>query len=362
MFRRAQELDRLNLPFAVVTIIGSDGIVPRRSGRMLVTEQGETESTIGGHLIENTAVKASLEAIEEGEGRIIDVSTGRGSVKLMVDVVNKAKRAYIIGYGYVGRTVAKTLYSVGYALYIYDINPVDCPFAAETHTGRSWSEILSTLVLDAHSALIVTIHSKDDVLSMIDCSKAFYVGAMASRSRIIPDKRIFAPIGLDIGAETPEEVAVSITAEVMKAYSAGSGLPGRDRRARFIMIAGCCSLSAATAERLVRAGYDVLIAGSVSSERTERIERADDAFHVLDEGRIPVFAGSAADVLDKLHPTVFIGVEENGKKIRDKAPFTISVSSYPDEADADTAISSGGSEGAVTGAVLEAVDAFFSRY
>ena len=96
LYKRASELEAKNMPFAIVTIIGHEGTVPRSSGRMLVEEDGTTTSTIGGHRIESEAVKAALEALQEGKGRIISAESGNGRLTLMIDVVNKIKKAHIL--------------------------------------------------------------------------------------------------------------------------------------------------------------------------------------------------------------------------------------------------------------------------
>ena len=261
LFRVAYELDRRNLPFALVTVIGTDGIIPRQNGRMLVREDGSFTSTIGGHLIEDEAVKASMEAIREGRGRRLNVDTGKGSMELMIDVVNQKRMAYLIGYGHVGKALAATLHSIGFSVHIYDIRPVECDWAAEIHVGDCWKDILSGLVLDSRSSLIVTVHSKEDILSYIDYSSASYVGVMGTRSRVMPDKGIHTPAGLDVGAETPEEVAVSISAEILRLYNRHSGMSSRERRWRFVVVRGCDEYAAAAIMRLKGAGYDVIDLG-----------------------------------------------------------------------------------------------------
>ena len=350
LFLRAYELDRLNLPFAIVTVIGRDGVTPRTSGRMLVEENGTTHSTIGGHLVEEKAVKAAIGAMREGKGRVIAVDTGQGEMKLMIDAVNKIKRAYIIGYGYVGEAIARTLHSVGFAVYIYDIRPVDCPFAAEIHTGEDWKSVLEGTVLDEYSSLIITVHAKDDILSLVDASKAFYVGSMASRARVIPQKGIYAPLGLDIDAETPEEVAVATAAEIMQLYSRASGLSLSERRKRLVIVRGAGDLATGTIIKLWRAGYDVLaleigkptqIRRSVSfaeavycgemtvdGVRAVRIGRAEDAFHAFDERTVPVLVDPEGKSIGMLHPAVvvdaIIAKKNLGTRI-DSAPLVIAL-------------------------------------
>lgn len=192
MFGTAADLEYRNLPFAIVTIIETSGTVPRSSGRMLVMEDGSFSSTIGGHLVEDEAIRAARDAIAEGKGRRISVDTGKGVFELMIDVVNPVRRVYIAGYGHVGRALSDLLHEVGFAVYLYDLNAISCDYAAECHTGKSWKEVFDGLSLDEYSALIITVHSSEDILSYIDYSRAFYVGYMGSRSKIVPQSGMHA--------------------------------------------------------------------------------------------------------------------------------------------------------------------------
>ena len=87
-------------------------------------------------------MKAALEALQEGKGRIISAESGHGRLTLMIDVVNKIKKAHIVGYGYVGKAVARLLHDTGYAVYIYDTESVECSWAAGIHTGDNLKEPL----------------------------------------------------------------------------------------------------------------------------------------------------------------------------------------------------------------------------
>ncbi len=350
MYRRASELEAKNMPFAIVTIIGHEGTVPRSSGRMLVEEDGTTTSTIGGHRIENEAVKAALEALQEGKGRIISAESGHGRLTLMIDVVNKIKKAYIIGYGYVGKAIARLLHDTGYAVYIYDTESVECSWAAGIRIGGNLKELLSGVVLDKHSALVVTVHGGDEILSDLDFSRAFYVGMITSRTRIIPDKRIAAPIGLDIAAETPEEIAIAVTAEIMQAYGKTSGMTLSERRHRLVIVRGAGDLATGTIIKLWRAGYDVLaletaqptqIRRSVSfaeavyegsmtvdGVRAVLIHTPEEAFHAFDENAVPVLVDPEGLSIACLKPGVVVDAiiaKKNLGTNRDMAPLVIAL-------------------------------------
>ena len=349
-FRKAAELEEKNIPFAIVTIAGTEGTVPRQSGRMIVAEDSSHFSTIGGHLIEDEAIRAAVEAIRDGRRRKLEAAAGKGRVTLMIDPVNKIRKAYIIGYGHTGKAIAETLHSIGYALYIYDINPVECPSAAEIHTGENWEGILSGLVLDRWSALVVTIHDGAKALDLIDYSEAFYAGMMASRTRVMPEKGIHAPLGLDTGAETPEEIAVSAAAEIMGAYSRASGMERCERRRRLIIVRGAGDLATAVIIRLSNAGYDVLALETEKPTQVRRnvsfaeavyekehtvegiravlIDDADEAFHAFDRHEVPVLIDPEGKSIGRLRPMVVVDAimaKRNLGTHRSMAPLVIAL-------------------------------------
>ena len=78
VFSEAAERERRNLPFATVTIIGTEGTVPRQSGRMVVLPDGTIYGTVGGGMIEKRAVEEAVSALADGSGRRITVSSGSG--------------------------------------------------------------------------------------------------------------------------------------------------------------------------------------------------------------------------------------------------------------------------------------------
>ena len=123
LFAEASRLEERNLPFAIVTIVSSEGHVPRKEGRMLVDGEGRTYSTIGGHQVESQAVELALECLRTGRGRLVSVNAGRGKVTIMIDVVNRIKKAVVIGYGHVGKAVARLLHETGYAVTVCDTRP-----------------------------------------------------------------------------------------------------------------------------------------------------------------------------------------------------------------------------------------------
>lgn len=350
VFEAARELERCNLPFAIVTIVSTSSIVPRRSGRMLVDGQGDIVGTIGGHRVEEQARSAALDAMEKGEGRLVEVDSGKGRMTLMIDVVNRIRKVHVIGFGHVGRCVAEMLHSVGYAVYVYDIRPLECTYAAQVRTGENWKDVLSGLEVDGCGALVVTVHDANSLLPMVDFSKAFYVGILSSRSRAVPGKGVFAPMGLDIGAQTPQEVALSVAAEIMRAYSRTSGRSLTERRRRLVVVRGAGDLATATIIRLTRAGYDVL---ALEIDRPTQVRRnvsfaeavyegqctvdgmkaclihsPEECFQIFDRHEVPVLVDAKGEAIAHLSPTVVVDAiiaKRNTGTRRDMAPLVIAL-------------------------------------
>lgn len=350
LFAEASRLEERNLPFAIVTIVSVEGHVPRKEGRMLVDGEGRTYSTIGGHLVESQAVELALECLRTGRGRLASVNAGRGKITIMIDVVNRIKKAVVIGYGHVGKAVARLLYETGYAVTVCDTRPFDCPFAAQSFYEPDWKAALSSLSLDENCALIVTVHDKDEVLRSVDYSRTVYTGVLSSRSRVIPEKGIMAPAGLDIGAETPEEIAVAVTAEVMRALNRKTGRPSSEIARRLVIVRGAGDLATASIIRLTRAGYKVLALETAKPTQVRRnvsfaeavydgrcevdgiravlIDKATDCFHAFDEGLVPVLVDEKAESVRILHPAVLIDAiiaKRNLGTSRDMAPLTIAL-------------------------------------
>lgn len=350
VFEAAAAMERCNQAFAMVTITAVEGIVPRTSGRMLVREDGSHVGTIGGHHVEDQAVEAAVRAIATGEGVQLAVDCPKGRMMLMIDVVNRSRKVHVVGFGQVGRCVAETLYGVGYAIYVHDIRPVDCPYAAGVKVSDSWSGALEGLVLDECSALVVTVQGGRELLSNVDFSKAFYVGLLSSRSRIVPDKGISAPLGLDIGAETPQEVAISVAAEIMRAFNRTGGRPLCDDRRRLVIVRGAGDLASATIIRLTRAGYHVLALETARPTQVRRnvsfaeavydgscvvdgmkavlIDSPQECFHAFDRHEVPVLVDEEASSIGILSPTVVVDAVMAKKNLgtrRDMAPLVVAL-------------------------------------
>ena len=220
-FEAAAEMEREGLPFAVVTITGTAGTVPRTSGRMVVSADGSISGTIGGGEIEHKARLLAMEAIEEGKGRSAEIRHGEsGNVTVYIDVPVPPHSAVIVGDGHVGKAIAYLFRNLGWHVVLFE-RGASAESLVSAARGRSTAVIIAG---KADAALVPAALS----------TEAFYVGLLASRSLLLdPDPRLYFPLGLDIGAETPEEIAVAVAAEVLAAYRGRSGR--REKRGTFVI-------------------------------------------------------------------------------------------------------------------------------
>jgi xanthine dehydrogenase accessory factor len=233
---------------ALVTIVSSTGSTPQRVGaKMLVYADGRTVGTIGGGCYENEAFGKAREAIASRKPYKLKFDLNDdfaqenglvcgGQMEVFVEPVEPSPELYIFGAGHVGYFTAKLAYEVGFHVHVVDDRE---KFANVERFGEGIDVEVENIPvwLDAHRlpqtayAVIVTRgHTHDlDAMRALSASPLRYLGLIGSRAKV---KRIFdalleegrtpdsldgihAPIGLDIGATTPQEIAVSIVAELI---------------------------------------------------------------------------------------------------------------------------------------------------
>jgi len=252
---------------AVATVVGSRGSTPRGAGsRMIVAADGETLFSVGGGAFEALVVADARAALEEGRGfekeyRFVESGDGAvgmvcgGSARVLFEVVRPPARLLVFGAGHVGREVARLAAHLGFEVTVADDRPAQLDprrFPSGARLLRVASDFSGTLpaVPDGAYVAIVTRCHRTDLAALrhVAGAAAAYVGVIGSRRKVavlkeraaglgVPGaalERLRAPIGLPIGAETPEEIAVSIVAEIIQVRNSGGGAEkgarGRPRR------------------------------------------------------------------------------------------------------------------------------------
>ncbi|HEY73041.1 MAG: hypothetical protein B6I35_03745 [Anaerolineaceae bacterium 4572_32.2] len=256
VYEAALEAIRRGESAAMATIIEAKGSTPRDSAKMLVYADGRTVGTIGGGGVEARVVEEARAAIAEGKSRELDyslVDTGRGDpgvcggdMRLFVEVLAARPTLLILGGGHVGQAAAEMAGLLGYRTVVMDERPemvtVERFPQAEARLSGDVAQRVADLALTRHTYVVmVTPHhaledagrhtSDEEILALLADRPVAYIGLIGSRRRTaltferareagVPEsllERIHTPIGLDIGAETPKEIAVSILAEIIAA-------------------------------------------------------------------------------------------------------------------------------------------------
>ncbi len=242
---------------ALATIVHTNGSIPSyESSRMLVREDGSVAGTIGGGCVEAEVWAAAKEVMQQEQPRKMTFNLNHdaaydvglicgGTLEIFVEPVLPQPQLCIFGGGHVSLAVARAAHAAGFGISVIDdraafANLERFPMATAVHT--SYEDAFEKLKPNASTyLLIVTRGHKDDmrVLAWAVRTPARYIGMIGSKRKVIsvykalekegysPDEfeRVHAPVGLDIGALSPEEIAVSITAELIAVRRNARNLP-----------------------------------------------------------------------------------------------------------------------------------------
>jgi xanthine dehydrogenase accessory factor len=248
VLRLAADYAEQGTPCALVTVIQTSGSVPRHEGsKMLVgADGGLLAGTIGGGEMESRVVKLAVESITDGQSRITsyqlaDPASGDpgvcgGTVEVFIEPLLPSPTLVVIGAGHVGRALTHLAKWLGFRVVVTDdrvgaCTPEHCP-GADVYLPGSLAEQLANVSITPHTyvALVTRGYPIDvNALPVLLNSPAAYIGVMGSERRwltavkALQEKgvsdallaRVRAPIGLELNAETPEEIAVSIMAQII---------------------------------------------------------------------------------------------------------------------------------------------------
>ena len=248
-------------PVALCIIVGKEGSGPRGPGaKMLVFQNGKTVGTIGGGPFERMVVKEAIEALKEGKPRTVKFAFREDNVPLgayktglicggvltvFIDVIKPKPRVLVLGVGHVGRPLAYLAALLGYRVWVVDDNPKHASPEkfpnAEKIVVNDWEKAIDEAhITNEDYVLIVHGEVKHDYVALKKAleANAKYIGLLGSRNKVKTylkmlneegydlsklKGKLYAPVGLDIGAQTAEEIAVSILAEILKIERGGSG-------------------------------------------------------------------------------------------------------------------------------------------
>lgn len=234
---------------ALVTIVRANGSTPQRVGaKMLVFADGRVVGTIGGGCYENDALWKARETLKTRKAATVRYEladdfaeeTGLicgGQMEVFIEPIEPAPALYIFGAGHVGFYLGRVAHEAGFEVHVIDdrekfANRDRFPDATEVVADDipAWLG-RATIPASAYAVIVTRGHRNDlDAVRALAPRGLRYLGLIGSRAKV---KRIYdalvdeasvspehlahihAPIGLDIGAITPQEIAVSILAELI---------------------------------------------------------------------------------------------------------------------------------------------------
>ena len=248
-------------PVLVATVIAARVGAPAEVGaKMLVRPDGSSAGELRDEGLEVAVLAEAPDAFRrhavetiyvDGSGQRTNRldATERDAYQVMLEVYERPATLLIIGAGHVGKALATIGDMCGFSIEIVDDRPEFAnaerfPEADQITCGR-FDEVLDGYPIDPNTYVVCVTrgHKHDETsLRLVAPTEAAYVGMIGSKRRVravlqhlIEDgidpravERVHTPIGLDIGAETPEEIAVSIMAEIIRARRGGSALPMRE--------------------------------------------------------------------------------------------------------------------------------------
>lgn len=345
---------------AMITVVGKEGSAPRDVGaRMVVTTEDEY-GTIGGGTVEALAIEAAREVLagrEEPGVRQYELDPGGntgmvcgGEMAVFVDRIQGPSRLYVAGGGHIGQELATMADQLGYEVTVVDdreeySDPADFPDGVAVIQGN-YGEVLRDQPMGADASVAVATRSGTfdgrAAAAAIE-GDAGYIGIVASdlkaerivdslhddgyaRSELV---RVRSPIGLDLGGGTPEDIALSILAEINAVRHGASAKPTtRLDIDDLVVVRGGGDLGSGVAYRFHQAGYPVVVtevskptvvrravafASAMYDDDVEiegvaarRAGDVEELLAMLEEGNLPVFEDPDAELLEQFDAKVLV--------------------------------------------------------
>ncbi len=262
IYKAITELQEKNEAGAVCTVVRSRGSTPRHAtSKMLVYPDGHIIGTVGGGELENRVIAEAQKAIQDGEPRLLEYSMTDpqrgdpgvcgGQVEVFVEPILPKPVLVVVGSGHVGKAVAHLAKWLGFHVVVNDDRPEFCnPQAvpdADEYIPTGMTELPERMEITPWTYLVLTTRGAnvdvEGLPALLETSAA-YIGVIGSQRRWatarkqLQDKgvaeeklkRVRSPIGLELNAETPEEIAVSILAEIIMLRQGGDGAVMSSRR------------------------------------------------------------------------------------------------------------------------------------
>ena len=252
IFEEIVAIKNAGTPAVLATVIESLGSSPGKPGaRMLIKADGSIAGTIGGGAIEKKIIEEAINLMKGTESKFLHykleelgMSCG-GDMSVFLEPLEHAPELIIFGAGHIGTALSDIGKMLGFTTTVVDNRP---EFAnkerlplADRVIANDYQKALQNLSFSDSTYIVILTHRHAHDFEILDyCAKQafYYLGMIGSRKKVTKVfqqlkekgtdedtiKRIHAPIGIEIGAEKPEEIAVSIAAELV-AIRSGTEIP-----------------------------------------------------------------------------------------------------------------------------------------
>lgn len=227
---------------ALATVVRTSGSTPQQPGARLLLKPNDTcVGTVGGGAIEYAILEALREARQSGQSQLIVHHLGYdlgmccgGRMEVFVEPIESAPRLFLCGAGHISKATATIATAVGFAVTVIDDREeLNCAarFSRCQLELLDPAEFMRRDVVSRQDWVLIATHDHhldEQVLELAVRRGAHYIGLVGSRRKVFrllaritarhPDidlERVYGPVGLDVGALGPEEIAVSIVAELV---------------------------------------------------------------------------------------------------------------------------------------------------
>jgi xanthine dehydrogenase accessory factor len=249
IFEEIVKIKREGGQAALATIMVTKGSTPREQGsKMLVKSDGTIIGSVGGGCTEAEVWQEAMKVMQEGQPKVLHFDlTGRnaeeegmicgGTMDIYIEPILSQPTVYVFGGGHISLSIVKIAKIVGFDVVVIDDRPTYASQErfpdADKVVAKEFSQVFSELPINKSSYIVIVTrgHAHDEeVLEWAITTPARYIGMIGSKKKVktlyshLMSRgvskdvlgKVHAPIGLSIGSETPEEIAVSIVAEMIQ--------------------------------------------------------------------------------------------------------------------------------------------------
>jgi len=255
IFGEMQDVLKRGEHCALCSIILTKGSTPLKAGaKMVVTSSGKIIGTIGGGDLEKTIIENALNVITVGQSEVYTHNLLQqhgmccgGSVNVFIDYISAPDRLYIFGSGHVGRALSEVAERLNFDVFVIDDRQDELAKIKSSAINKlpfDYKEILPRLPFgkNVFIAVMTRDHSMDrEILASCIQREYGYLGMIGSMRKVEVTRKMFisggicsaeefdavdTPMGFNINAQSPEEIAISIAAKIIQTKNTAFSVAG----------------------------------------------------------------------------------------------------------------------------------------